>query len=126
MQVPEGMTDVSELEENSLFRFALESDELFICGIRQDFLDFNDGLNMTIEDYVHQLVEDNGMVDAIHNERNGYVYMYFQRPLADGVHTYLCGAYRAQSGFWLIQIDALKGDFDEERAFEYLDSVEFN
>ena len=126
MQVPENMEDVSKLEENAMFRFALESDELFISGIRQDFMDFENGKDMSLHDYVHQLTEDNGMTDAVHNDRNGYVYLYFEMPLADGVHTYLCGAYRAAEGFWLIQIDSLRVNFDEEQAFKYLDSVEFN
>ena len=127
MDVPKGMANVSKEEENVGFHFALESDTLFICGIRQDFLDIPNGPNMTLHDYAHQLEETYQLQDAYHAEREGknYIYFRFQVPLQDGVHQYLCGAYRSDSAFWLIQMDAKNADFDEEACFDYLDSVKF-
>ena len=129
MDIPKDITDVSEAEENIMFHFALENDYLFICGIRQDFLDIADGAAMTLDEYTHRLMELYELEDiAIHAQRDGrdYIYLRFQVPLEDGVHQYLCGVYRAPGGFWLIQMDARTADFDEERCFSYLDSVRFN
>ena len=128
MKVPEGMADVSTEAENMTFNFALQSDTLFVCGLRQDFLDIANGNTLSLEDYAHQLVERYQMENAYHDERPGedYIFMRFQVPLADGVHQYLCGVYRSDSAFWLIQMDAKTADFDEEQCFSYLDSVTFS
>jgi hypothetical protein len=127
MQVPEKAEDVSAAEENILFNFALESDTIFICGIRQDIAGMEAGQTMTAEDYAHQLMEDYQLEGyATHGERRGYVYIRFSVPLQDGVHQYLCGAYKSKEAFWLIQMDAKTADFDEEAFFDYLDSVKFS
>lgn len=127
MKVPSNMADVSELTENSTFTFALESDTLFICGIREDIHWIAEGPNMTAEDYAHILIEQYQMEDyAYHDERHGYVYINFAMPLEDGVHQYLCGVYRTEEAFWLIQIDARTEDFSEKDWFSYLDSVKFS
>ena len=127
MQVLEKVEDVSAAEENILFNFALESDTVFICGIRQDIFAMEDGLTMTAEDYAHQLMESYQLEGyATHGERKGYVYIRFSMPLQDGVHQYLCGAYKSSEAFWLIQMDAKTADFDEELFFDYLDSVKFS
>lgn len=127
MKVPEGMTDVSKESDNLMFNFALKNETMFICGLRQDFIDIPDGSTLTLEDYTHQLMELYQMHDTIHDQRPGedYIYLRFQVPLADGVHQYLCGVYRSKSAFWLIQMDAKNADFEEERFFTYLDSVSF-
>lgn len=127
MQVPEKMEDVSAADENAIFNFALQSDTVFICGIRQDILEVEDGQNKTAEDYAHQLIETYQLEGyASHAQRKGYVYIRFSVPLQDGVHQYMCGAYKSDEAFWLIQMDAKTADFDEEALFGYLDSVKFN
>jgi hypothetical protein len=127
MQVPKNVKDVSSLDENIGFNFALQSDTVFICGIRQEISNIKDGTTMTVEDYVHQLMEQNGMEgNADHAARKDYVCIRFVLPLEDGIHQYLCGAYKSSEAFWLIQMDAKTADFDEETFFEYLDSVKFS
>lgn len=127
MEVPKNVKDVSSLEENGQFNFALESDTIFICGIRQEISSLKDGLTMTAEDYAHQVMEAHQMEgNAAHGQRNGYTYIRFNVPLQDGVHQYLCGAYKSSEAFWLIQMDAKTADFDEETFFDYLDSVKFS
>ena len=127
MDVPKDIADVSEAEENIGFHFALESDTLFICGIRQDIIDIPNGNTLSLHDYAHQLEETYQLQDATHAQREGkdYIYFRFQVPLQDGVHQYLCGVYRSESAFWLLQMDAKNADFDEEACFDYLDSVKF-
>ena len=127
MKVPTNVQDVSALDENAQFNFALESDTIFICGIRQDISSFADGLTMTAEDYAHQLMEDYQMEGNVsHGQRKEYTYLRFVIPLQDGVHQYLCGTYKSSEAFWLIQMDAKTADFDEELFFSYLDSVKFS
>ena len=108
MDVPEDMVDVSKEPDNLAFNFALENDKLFICGIRQDFFDIENGVNLSLHDYAHQLEDMYQLQDAYHAEREGedYIFFRFQVPLQDGVHQYLCGVYRSESTFWLLQMDA--------------------
>ena len=127
MRVPEGMTNVTDNEDvqGYGFSFALENSKMFICGLRQDFLDLENGASMTLEDYVHKLIETYGLATATHGERHskGYIYLRFTLPLESGMNEYLCGAYRFNGAFWLIQMNGLTENFNEAQWFEYLDSV---
>ena len=128
MEVPEDMQDVSQNEDvlGYGFNFAMENQEMFICGLRQDMSDIENGRTMTLEEYTHQLIEQYGLQGrASHGERLDYMYLRFTKPLENGVNEYLCGAYRCDGAFWLIQIVGLTQNFDEADWYDYLDSVEF-
>ena len=131
MEVPEDMKDVSQNEDvlGYGFNFAMENDELFICGLRQDMSDIENGRTMTLEEYTHQLIQLYGLEGRVtHGERKsrGYMYLRFTIPLESGINEYLCGAYRCDGAFWLIQMNGLTKNFDEATWYEYLDSVEFS
>ena len=128
MDVPEDMVDVSDSEGVSLygFNFAMENEQIFICGLRQDKSDIDNGRTMTLEDYVHQLLELYGLEGrATHAERLDYIYLRFTLPLESGVNEYLCGAYQCEDAFWLIQMNGTTNNFNESQWFDYLDSVHF-
>ena len=130
MQVPKDMKDVAQDEsiQEYGFTFAIENDQIFICGLRQAVVDIQNGPTMTTLDYTAQIMQDYGLVGrASYGERKSrdYVYLRFTMPLENGVNEYLCGVYKTENAFWLLQMNGKTENFDEAKWYEYLDSVTF-
>lgn len=130
MKVPQDMKDVNQSEEIKEygFTFAMENETLFICGLRQDLVDIENGKSMTLEEYTMQLFQLYGLDGrATYGKREGkdYVYLRFNLLLENGLNEYLCGVYKSPGAFWLIQMNSLQEKFDEAQFYTYLDSVTF-
>ena len=131
MQVPKDMKDVNQTEEIKEygFTFAMENERFFICGLRQDFVDIENGRSMTLEEYASQLLTLYGISDRAttgKRESKGYVYLRFNLPLESGMNEYLCGIFKSSGAFWLIQINTTAEKFDETKFLQYLDTVNFS
>ena len=131
MQVPADMVDVNQTEDikGYGFIFAMENEQFFICGLRQDLSDFENGKSTTIEEYTSQLVTEYGIADRVtYGERKskGYVYLRFNMALESGMSEYLCGIFKSSGAFWLIQINTTAEKFDETKFLQYLDTVNFS
>lgn len=131
MQVPPDMKDVAQDEsiQEYGFTFAIENEQIFICGLRQELVSIQNGLNMTTQDYAAQIVQNYGLTGrATVGDRasKDYVYLRFSIPLENGVNEYLCGVYKTDKAFWLLQMNGKTENFDEAKWYEYLDSVTFN
>ena len=88
-----------------------------------------DGVNMTTLGYAQRIITQYGLTGNVsYGERKSrdYVYLRFTMPLSDGVNEYLCGVYKTNQAFWLIQMNGKTENFDEIKWYEYLDSVTFS
>lgn len=122
MTVPSGMRDVTGGEQWSEYTFTLDSSEVAIFGLKEDFDLFDDSI--TLEEYADLVVQANQLdVRPIQRSTGDYLYFQYNNQTDEGIYRYLCGVYKGKDGFWMVQVASLLTDYEESDFFSYLDSV---
>lgn len=124
MEVPLLMKDVSSDSAYSSFAFALDSSEVAIFGIKEEFSIISGGADMSTMDYAKTVIEVNGHDSlAISRSNEDYVYFTFEANLEAGLFKYVAGCYKGSDAFWMVQFGGPAKNFELETYLGYLDTV---
>lgn len=124
IEAPSNMEDVSGETGFEDFALALANNEVAIIGLKEQFVDFEGGAEMTLEDYTDLVILANSL-DSTVSDRAGEDYQYFTFEAAsEGMNfKYLGATFKGSDAFWFIQVYSLVSDFDEAAFLGYLDTL---
>ena len=128
MTIPRYLEDASGRSEFSAYTFTLDSDKLAVFGLQERVDEYPVLESYDLKAYMELVIKANGYEESpvLRQGNENYYYFTYDYPMEEDTYRYMVATFRSGDGFWMVQLSAPVGAFDEAACLGYLDSVEIN
>lgn len=119
------LTDTFQEQTNTGATAYFFSNDVLVVGLKEEFSNFSNWENTTVEDYAALVLQANEMRADIQND-NGLIYFIYNKTISNRDYTYFATVHKGTEAFWLVQFACLSKDYDtlENAIRQYAASIQ--